>query len=174
MIQLSSATTSSTGEFERIFCGHNVAFNTEIPCRLTMASCWNILHQELEIFNAWDVTVWTIMSKGSQDWLHEIIQVDLLLLTGGARIVNAQTVCVMARIVIHWQRFMPSLIVKKVYKTKCFSAVHFPLALIVIRFFPDYLDFYMWIDCLLLAFDFIANWYWTKLCKSHKVYNAIF
>ena len=41
------------------------------------------------------------MSKGSQDWLHEIIQVDLLLLTGGARIVNAQTVCVMARIVIH-------------------------------------------------------------------------
>ena len=92
-------------------------------CRFTMAFWWKTIYQEIKKVKAWDVTVfeapWQSVITASR--LYGIVQVTLVLLTGGAQIMNAQTtwtvtkiVIWLARLCIHWQRVMLFPIVMKV------------------------------------------------------------
>ena len=128
--------------------------------------------------------------------MYNIVQVSLFLLIGGTQIVNAHIARAVTRTDIwlarlrhghiHWQRVISSPIAMK-FCRNFKEGLHFIAENQIflsnsffsntdshIGFFIDCSNVYLWIKSLLLAFNFIVDWYWRKLCKSHKLYTRYF
>ena len=121
--QLLSATKPSIRELEesksREFYADVVWLShTCMICRFTITSCWKTIYQELKKVKVCDCDCESLTGASWRKFikallLHDIVQVSLLLWTGGAQTVNAQTGRAVTRIgigltklIIHCYRVM--------------------------------------------------------------------